>query len=267
MTAMARFLAFQLYAPIAAMGDIAVGERRTVWPRPARSAVFGLVAAALGIEREDAAAHEALEAGYRFAVATLAAGRPLRDFHTVQTVPARGIREIGRTSRRAEVEWLERNPNVNPIVSLRDYRTDTFFVVALYPRENARWSIDELRDALRRPVFALYFGRRACPLALPLAPSVEEADDIVAAVAAYLAGLKARNGDPAAVLGLDSHSRWTVPERPSSLAVDEDLPLPPANRPHRIEERRDAVRSRTPPRRFAPRRERILILESPETEP
>src|SRR5690242_6550917 len=113
---MARFLAFQLYAPMAAMGDIAVGERRTSWPRPARSAVFGLLAASLGIARDDAEAHAALEAGYSYAVATLDAGRPLRDFHTVQTVPAKGIKKIGRTTRRAEVEWLDRNPDVNPIV-------------------------------------------------------------------------------------------------------------------------------------------------------
>jgi CRISPR system Cascade subunit CasD len=263
---MTRFLVFQLYAPLAAMGDITVGERRTSWPRPARSAVFGLLAAALGVEREDAEAHSALEAGYGFGIATLATGRPLRDFHTVQTVPAKGIREIGRTTRRTEVAWLDRNPDVNPIVSLRDYRTDAFFVVALLPQENVRWSLDELGEALRRPAFTLYFGRRACPLALPLAPSVEEAADMIAAVAAYLAGLKTRNGDAAAVLGLDRPSRWTVPEGPSSLAVDEDVPLPSANWPHRVEERRDAVRSRMPPRRFALRRERIL-MPSPETEP
>ena len=42
------FLTFALAAPLAAMGEIAVGERRGSWDRPGRSAVLGLIAAVLG---------------------------------------------------------------------------------------------------------------------------------------------------------------------------------------------------------------------------
>ena len=62
------FLTCVLAAPIAAMGTLAVGERRGTWDRPGRSAVLGLVAACLGIEREDEDAHQALEAGYGMAL-------------------------------------------------------------------------------------------------------------------------------------------------------------------------------------------------------
>ena len=55
-----RFLVFTLYSPLGSFGEIAVGERRMSWARPGRSAVLGLVAAALGYERTEEAAHQEL---------------------------------------------------------------------------------------------------------------------------------------------------------------------------------------------------------------
>jgi len=60
---MTAFLLASLYAPMASWGEITVGERRTSWDRPSRSAILGLVAAALGIEREDQDGHDALDGG------------------------------------------------------------------------------------------------------------------------------------------------------------------------------------------------------------
>ena len=50
------FLVFQLQAPLAAWGDIAVGECRPTMAYPGQSALLGLLAAALGVRREDAEA-------------------------------------------------------------------------------------------------------------------------------------------------------------------------------------------------------------------
>ena len=79
-----RFLLFTYYAPMMAMGEIAPGERRMAFSRPARSAVLGLVAAALGLRRDDRA-HADLERGLGYAVRTDSAGRPFTDYHTAQT--------------------------------------------------------------------------------------------------------------------------------------------------------------------------------------
>ena len=73
---MTEFLLLTLYAPLASWGDIAVGEVRGSWDRPSRSAVLGLVAAALGVDRADQAAHDALDVGYGVAVRQDAAGAP-----------------------------------------------------------------------------------------------------------------------------------------------------------------------------------------------
>jgi CRISPR system Cascade subunit CasD len=46
------YLLFRLYGPLAAWGDIAVGEYRPSFAHPGKSAIIGLLAAALGIRRD-----------------------------------------------------------------------------------------------------------------------------------------------------------------------------------------------------------------------
>ncbi|HLD44337.1 MAG TPA: CRISPR-associated protein Cas5, partial [bacterium] len=47
------YLVFQLRAPLSAWGETAVGEYRPTSNYPSNSALLGLLAAALGIDRED----------------------------------------------------------------------------------------------------------------------------------------------------------------------------------------------------------------------
>ena len=65
---MGDYLLFRLYGPMASWGDIAVGEVRPSQTHPGRSAALGLVAAALGVERDREEALGAIERGYGFAV-------------------------------------------------------------------------------------------------------------------------------------------------------------------------------------------------------
>ena len=88
------FLLFQLQANLAAWGDVAVGEFRGSRDQPGASALVGLLGAALGVRREDEAAHATLRDGYCFAVGLVSAGQLLRDYHTAQ-VPGR-TSQIGR---------------------------------------------------------------------------------------------------------------------------------------------------------------------------
>jgi CRISPR system Cascade subunit CasD len=181
---MPEFLTFQLAAPIAAMGELAVGERRGSWERPGRSAVLGLIAGCLGLDRADEAAHLALEQGYGLALRVERPGGVLADYHTAQVPPARRNR---RFATRAEELAA---PDLNTILSRRDYRTDLLAFGALWPRgDTARWSLAHLAAALRAPGFTPYLGRKSCPLMLPLAPELHEAaeDDPVALLGARAA--------------------------------------------------------------------------------
>lgn len=163
------FLIFQLSAAVASFGDVAGHERRGSWTWPGRSAILGLLAAAQGIRRDgDFAALEAL----RLAVAIFDTGAPLRDYHTVQTVPTAAAK---RPQSRPEALRLAGDA-ANTTITLRDYRTGVLYGVAV-----AGEGLEALVEALARPAFHLYLGRKACPLNAPLDPQIVEAPDPAAA--------------------------------------------------------------------------------------
>lgn len=190
------YLTFQLYGTLAAWGDIAVGETRPSSLAPTKSAVLGLIAAALGLRRPDTtqdetlrqkweAQHVALAEGYDMAVKLTQPGLPLTDYHTAQ-VPSSGSGRNKKTfaTRRDELTWLPRH-DLNTILSRRDYRQDAYAAVALWARTGAPYSLDQLRDRLLAPEFVLYLGRKSCPLALPLMPVIASAESIEAALADF----------------------------------------------------------------------------------
>ena len=152
---MAEFVIFTLAAPMGAFADLAGHERRHSGSWPARSAVLGLVGAALGVRRDEAAGQEKLSR-WRTAVSVLSRGGGFRDFHTVQTVPTARIKRPA--TRRDALKALASGDY--PLITWRDYRSDCAFGVALWGGEDP----EEVRKALSRPHFTLYLGRKSCPL-------------------------------------------------------------------------------------------------------
>lgn len=175
------YLIFRLYGPLAAWGDIAVGEYRPSFAHPSKSAIVGLLAAALGIRRDDEERQNALVEGCSFAVRVDAMGTMLRDYHTVQVPPAKkGVMHYTRHSE-LSVEDLYTIPP-----SSRDYRCDAAYTVAIEVREGPRYTLPQLADALTKPVFTLYLGRKSCPLALPLQPKIITGDSLKEALAGFI---------------------------------------------------------------------------------
>lgn len=177
---MAEILTFVLVAPLGAMGGVAVGENRTGWDRPGRSAVLGLVAGCLGLTRAEEAAQAELADGLGLGLRREGVAGPLlTDYHTAQTQASRKGRRFA--TRRDEL----RAPNPETVLSRRDYRSDCAFTGALWRRPAAalRWSLNDLAAAMRAPRFVPYLGRKSCPLGLPLAPRIISADTLAAAFA------------------------------------------------------------------------------------
>lgn len=211
---MADVVVFRLEAPIAAFGDLTVGERRSSHRRPSASAILGLVASALGIGRTDPG-HEALAARWRIALRADHLGAPLADFHTAQTPPQK--RGRGYATRAAE---LAVKTDLATIVSRRDHWTDAAFTVALWPSAEPTDSPDAIAiaAALARPVWAPFAGRRACPLSRPLEARVIAADTVVAAFAGWdAAEAAARARAEAEGLALPTHRVGTT------YALDDDF--------------------------------------------
>ncbi len=163
------YLVFRLYGSMAAWGDVAVGEYRPSFAHPSKSAIIGLLAAALGIRRDDDERQRMLFETCRFGVRVDAMGSLVRDYHTTQVPPEkRGITHHTRLSELA-------SGNLNTILSTRDYYCDAVYTVAVSVRNGAQFSVKQLADALLRPVFTLYLGRKSCPTALPLQPCIVSA--------------------------------------------------------------------------------------------
>ena len=177
------FLVFQFRAPRSSWGDPAVGEYRGSHGYPSESALVGLLGAALGVRREDDAAHAALAQGYGFAVGVQATGKLLRDYHTAQ-VPGR-VSLKGRPHATRRDELRVPKDELNTILSTRDYRQDAACLVAIQPCADAPYSLASLAGALKAPRYVLYLGRKSCPLAVPLFPQVVEAGSALDALNAY----------------------------------------------------------------------------------
>lgn len=183
-----RYLVFQLQAPLSSWGESAVGEYRGTAEHPTQSALLGLLGAALGLLRDDEAAHAALRDGYGFAMALLSGGSLLRDYHTAQVPPRSALKGRPQATRRHELAVPK--TSLSTILSTRDYRQNAASMVAMQARDDgtAPHTLADLASALRHPKFTLYLGRKACVPAAPLWPHVIEAASAQAAFAAY-AGL------------------------------------------------------------------------------
>lgn len=118
---------------------------------PSKSGVLGLLAAALGLDRQDEAGLARLRA-LRLAVRVDRPGTLLRDFHTAGAGRFRG-------SNRYYVSGLS-----NCVPTDRFYLQDACFTVALSGEDSL---VAELGAAVRAPRWPLFLGRRACPPSTP----------------------------------------------------------------------------------------------------
>jgi CRISPR system Cascade subunit CasD len=166
-----RILCFRLYGHLAAWGTSEAGNAvRPSARHPGRGAILGLLAAALGIKRDDRSGHDRLGAGLLVSVASHGPRRIVEDFRTVQSVePQRNDRFVNRA------EALARG-RIHTSITQRQHVEDGLWRVFVTTRPDADLPLPSLANALRRPRFELYLGRREFPLALPPDPVVVDGD-------------------------------------------------------------------------------------------
>lgn len=185
---MTSFLVFTVCAPHGAWGAASQSSATTAYKAsdldPSKSALIGLIGAALGIGRSRLGAlGDALFVHVRVVVRPTRDPRP--DFHTVtRGAPPPGL---SKWSRFEEVRGhLAGLINAGSMLSRREYWTAGLWTVAVEPREpDGEWRPDILLRAFEAPRWTLHAGRRACPLGLPPDPEVIEAKTPRAALAVY----------------------------------------------------------------------------------
>lgn len=241
-------LLFRLYAPLVSWGDVAVGEYRPSHAYPGRSALLGLIAAALGVDRADERRQRQLDDALAFSVAVYSEGSLLRDYHTAQVPGASDMKKRPHRTRADELAIPRRD--LNTILSTRDYRQDALCVVGAWLRGHSPdMELKSIAVALQRPQFALYLGRKACPPALPLSPQIVEAENFRAALA------KARLPE------IDERDRLRLPAEPVMVSWEEGAD---AGWPESFSvTRKDAPRSRQR-WQFADRTEHVALVAAAE---
>ncbi|WP_200259796.1 type I-E CRISPR-associated protein Cas5/CasD [Streptomyces sp. HSG2] len=147
-------LVLRLAAPLQSWGGPSHYNRRETRPRPTKSGILGLLAAAEGRDREATLTDLV---GLRLGVRVDQPGTLLRDYHTYSDY--RGLPLLSAKTN-AKGQQTKTTPPKYTGVTQRFYLQDAVFVAALRGPKTLMRSLEE---AVRKPVFPLSLGRRSCP--------------------------------------------------------------------------------------------------------
>lgn len=183
-----RWLTLRLNTPLASFGGAAIDARGVTRDFPAASAITGLVANALGLERYEAGRLNRLQARLIFAARREhepALGR-MTDFQTAKL----GANDKGWTTRgRIEERAGGAATYDSPHIRHRDYHADARMTIALTltPADEAP-DLDDIAAAIDRPARPLFIGRKGClPAGYLLAPGADRWVEAESARGALLA--------------------------------------------------------------------------------
>lgn len=171
---MNEYLILKLQGPMQSWGGHTYEDYRPSESFPTRSAVIGLLAGCLGIDRTDKQDILKLADSIEMAVRKDEYKTPvsrLTDFHTVE-----------------KARKVDGKANKNPVVSRREYICDVSFTLAMRSTSFAQYALNEIKQAIHHPVFTPYLGRRSCPLTRPLFEKMVQAESFTDALSSIQPG-------------------------------------------------------------------------------
>ena len=141
-------LLLRLAGPMQSWGVGSKFDIRATQKEPTKSGVIGLLAAAMGVKRDDSDTLEKLSQ-LRFGIRVDQEGTLLKDFHIAHSVKS-------------------------SYVTYRYYLCDAVFLCGL--ESDNQEELLQYENALRHPVFPLFLGRRSCSPTLPIVLGIREYD-------------------------------------------------------------------------------------------
>lgn len=159
------YLALMLDAPLQSWGFASRFQRRTTGLYPTKSGVVGLLCAALGAAKGSPAEREWLPklANLRMTVVTIPRRWVNRSAHTSsEEVPMRRLEDFHTVLNTRRASGAANN---DPVVTHRQYLLDARFGVLLTGEPEV---LTRAAEALRDPVWGVWFGRKCCIPAAPL---------------------------------------------------------------------------------------------------
>lgn len=139
-------LLLRLSAPLQSWGSESVYDNRETDSMPTKSGVIGMLAAALGRRRDE----------------------PLDDLARLEF----GVRVDQQGIRLNDFQITEMGGKLNANLSNRAYLSDAIFLAGLGCEDGG--FLRDLEYALAHPKFALFLGRRSCPVTLPLTLGIRD---------------------------------------------------------------------------------------------
>jgi CRISPR system Cascade subunit CasD len=220
-------LAFDVWATLGTWGtpSLSTGNvsRRETQLHPGKSAVIGLLGAALGTARSEL---PGLAERVRVACRTDASPSrlPAPDYESIRrvAVPTDDSGQPRRTSRFQELrhmEVLRGGTKAGSILSWREYWAGGGWTIFV---DGEVGLLRDVCNALRAPQYPLYAGRRCCPLAFPTDPILLDGPGLSSAVRAR-PSLRDRLAEPALRGALNQWKRPTG----TPLIWEEGFSLPP----------------------------------------
>jgi CRISPR system Cascade subunit CasD len=195
-------LVLRLAAPLQSWGTSSRFVRRNTDRMPSKSGIIGLLAAAQGRRRVD----------------------PIEDLVRLR-IGAR-IEQPGRLERDFQTAHTQ-DGDAMPL-SYRFYLADAVFAVAI---EGDPALLDGLREALRRPVYQLFLGRKSCPPAGKLDHGLREGDLVrVLSTEPWLASPWVRRQHRDVQVDLDIVYDCTPGTAGSEVVRDDPITFNPAHR-------------------------------------
>lgn len=158
-------------APLVSWGDGSVFQDRHTAPLPSLSALQGMIAAAAGLPRSEPWPEWLREVS--LAIRVERRGTLVSDYHTVNPVDVRRYRNLSEKDRGKLVVVRKASGARHdvPIVTRRFYVADAEYLVLVGDPDG------KVLAALASPRWALYAGRKGCPLSEPFVLGVHS-DDI-----------------------------------------------------------------------------------------
>lgn len=174
------YLIIRLQGAMQAWGGHTYEDYRPSLIFPSRSAIVGLLGACLGIEREDITALKALDKSFQLTVR--ANKRRIVQRKNSDAKPSVSMQKITDFHTVQQARKVDGKPRPEAIVSRREYLCDAEFTLALCFLDEAEYGLDKVKQAIQKPVYTPFLGRRSCPIQSPLFQEVVAATGVQAAL-------------------------------------------------------------------------------------
>lgn len=174
---MGDYLILKLQGSMQAWGEHTFEGLRPSANFPTRSGLLGLLGACLGIRRNQLNRLQQLAESFGIAVRVdrRQVSRPdgvVRTFPMVKMTDYHTVKDA-----REYYSGLKKHETIQ---TWREYLYDAEFTVALWQQSTSMLSLDDLEEAVKRPYFTPYLGRRSCPLSRPLYQARLKSRDVLA---------------------------------------------------------------------------------------